>query len=66
MEHSCSFVVDLKCVSDSNDLQADDNGVWKHWSHKTYIVLNDVKKIVYQSSEQFSKQSKDSDCYVFV
>ena len=68
VEKSCSFVVDLQCVSDPNDLRADDNGVWRHSGvRKTYIILNDTKKIICQSREQPPKRSKDNDsCYILV
>ena len=68
MEQNFSFVVDLECVSDLNDLQADDNGVWKHggvW--KTYIILDETKKkIMYQSQEKFPKQFKNDSFYILV
>ena len=67
VEQSCSFIVDLQCVCDPNDLRADDNGVWKHSGVcKTYIILNDTKKITHQSREQPPKQAKDSGSYVLV
>ena len=51
--HNYSFVVNLNCVGCVSDLRADDCGVWIHKGvHKTYIVVDDSKTIVFCKREQ--------------
>ena len=52
VEHNCSFVIDLSCVTDPTDLRADDSGVWKHQGvRKNWIVVDEKTNIVFQSRE---------------
>ena len=44
VQHSCTFVVNLKCIVDSNDLRADDCGVQKHKGlRKTWVIVKDFE-----------------------
>ena len=53
VEHNCSFVVDLSCVNDPNDLRADDSGVWKHQGvRKSWVVMDNTRNILFQSRER--------------
>ena len=53
VKHNCSFLVDLKCIVDVSDLQADDCGVWNHRGvRKSYVVVNDFKDILLTTREQ--------------
>ena len=52
IQHSCTFVVDLNCIADPNDLRADDCGVWKHKGlRKTWVIVDEECKVVYQRRE---------------
>ena len=64
MDHSCSFVVDLKCASDPNDLQANDNRVWKHSRVVYFLVFEqselDRKQAPTQMYNVASRPSRDA------
>jgi len=52
VEHNCSFLVDLKCVADPNDLRADNCGVWKHQGvRKNWVVVDGKGSISFSESK---------------
>ena len=60
VKQSCCFVVDVKCVSDINDLRADDCGVWTHKGvRKSYTVVNDTSKEVVFYTREKAPPSED-------
>ena len=57
VEHNCSFLVDLKCVADPNDLRADDCGVWKHQGvRKNWVVVDSKGSILFQNRKCAPRQ----------
>ena len=57
VKNICSFVVDLNCVPDLNDLTADNCGLWEYQGlQKTWVVVNDAKNILLQIREHPPKQ----------
>ena len=68
IEHNCSFIVDLTCIKDPNDLRADDSGVWKHKGvRKTWVVTNEEGVVIMQSREHAPKQANtQADCQTYI
>ena len=62
VEHNCSFLVDLKCVADPNDLRADDCGVWKHQGvRKNWVVVDSKGSILFQNQKCALQQLQAHD-----
>jgi len=58
VEHNCSFLVDLKCVADPNDLRADDCGMWKHQGVQKNWMVVDGKGAFFSRIENVRPDSK--------
>lgn len=52
VKHSCSFLINLNCVIELADLQADGCGVWIHKGvRKSYVVIDESKAVVFATRE---------------